>query len=139
MVEKVGIASAKLCTAQCIFCVQNTKHKQKTKFKSFLHWVERCGYQKSRIQLCPVLMNCNDHRGTQCQGGLNRTPNAHCSGISSNTNGTKLLLVGRTRQSILHDSVKDVWNIKSKVKLRKFVNSALFCFTNGLVLRDITH
>jgi hypothetical protein len=41
MVEKVSIVSAKLCIAQCIFCVQNTKHKQKVKFKSFLHWVER--------------------------------------------------------------------------------------------------
>jgi hypothetical protein len=41
MVEKVGIVSAKLCTALCISCVENTKHKQKIKFKSFLHWVER--------------------------------------------------------------------------------------------------
>jgi hypothetical protein len=46
MVENVGIVSAKLCTAQCIFCVQNTKHKQKIKFKSFLHWVERSWISK---------------------------------------------------------------------------------------------
>jgi wyosine [tRNA(Phe)-imidazoG37] synthetase (radical SAM superfamily) len=26
MVEKVGIVSAKVCTAQCNFCVLNTKH-----------------------------------------------------------------------------------------------------------------
>jgi biotin synthase-like enzyme len=29
MVEQAGTVSAKLCTAQCIFCVQNTKHKKK--------------------------------------------------------------------------------------------------------------
>jgi hypothetical protein len=40
MVKKAAIVSAKLCNAQCIFCVQNNKHKQKIKFKSFLHQVE---------------------------------------------------------------------------------------------------
>jgi hypothetical protein len=129
MVEKVGIVSAKLCTAQCIFCVQNTKHKQKIKFKSFRHRVERSWISKSRIQPSPVLMNCNGQGGNQYQGGLNRTPHADCSGISTHTNWTKLLLVGRARRSILQDSVKDVRNIRSEVKLRAFVNSALFRFT----------
>jgi len=31
MVEKSGIVSAKLCFLQCIFCVQDTKYKQKSK------------------------------------------------------------------------------------------------------------
>ena len=31
MVKKGGIISAKLCTLQCIFCVQDTKYKQKSK------------------------------------------------------------------------------------------------------------
>jgi hypothetical protein len=76
---------------------------------------------------------------TQYQGGLNRTPHADSSGISANTNWTKLLLVGRARRSILQDSVKDVRNIRSEVKLRTYVNSALFRFTKGLVWRDTTH
>jgi hypothetical protein len=46
MVEKVGIVSAKLCIAQYIFCVQNTKHNTKIKFKSFLHRVERSWISK---------------------------------------------------------------------------------------------
>jgi len=29
MVEKSGTVSAKLCSLQCIFCVQDTKYKQK--------------------------------------------------------------------------------------------------------------
>jgi hypothetical protein len=29
MVEKIGTVSAKLCSLQCIFCVQDTKYKQK--------------------------------------------------------------------------------------------------------------
>jgi hypothetical protein len=76
---------------------------------------------------------------TGTKGGLNRTPHADSLGISANTNWTKLLLVGRARRSILHDSVKDVQNIRSEVKLCTFVNSALFCFTKGLVWRDATH
>jgi hypothetical protein len=31
MVEKSGTVSAKLCSLQCIFCVQDTKYKQKSK------------------------------------------------------------------------------------------------------------
>jgi hypothetical protein len=46
--------------------------------------------------------------------------------------------VGRARRSILQDSVKDVRNIRSEVKLRTFVNSALFRFTKGPVWRDTT-
>ena len=30
MFQKVGIVSTKLCTLKCIFCVQDTKYKQKT-------------------------------------------------------------------------------------------------------------
>jgi hypothetical protein len=44
----------------------------------------------------------------------------------------------RARSSILQDSVKDVRNIRSEVKLRSFVNYA-FRFTKGLVWRDTTH
>jgi hypothetical protein len=33
--------SAKLCTLQCIFCVQDTKYVQQVKYKSFLHEVGR--------------------------------------------------------------------------------------------------
>ena len=31
MVEKGGIVSAKLCNLQCIFCVQDTEYKQKSR------------------------------------------------------------------------------------------------------------
>ena len=48
----------------------------------------------------------------------------------------KFLVVGREKRSILHDSVKCVLHIRSKVKLDTFVNSALFHFTKGLVLRN---
>ena len=33
MVKKGGTVSAKQCAFQCIFCVQDTKHKQKSKVK----------------------------------------------------------------------------------------------------------
>jgi len=55
--------------------------------------------------------------------------------ISAYTNLKKLLVVGREKRSILQDSVKCVLHI-SEVKLETFVNSALFCFKKGLVLRN---
>jgi len=45
--------------------------------------------------------------------------------------------VGREKRRILQDSVKGVLHIRSDVKLDKLVNSALFRFTKGLVLRNI--
>ena len=41
MVEKSGTLSAELCSLQRIFCVQDTKHKKKVKYKNFLHEVGR--------------------------------------------------------------------------------------------------
>jgi len=56
--------------------------------------------------------------------------------ISEYTNFKKLLVVGREKISILQGSVKCVLHERSKVKLETFVNSALFRFTEGLVLRN---
>ncbi|GFG28455.1 hypothetical protein Cfor_11355 [Coptotermes formosanus] len=98
MVEKVGIVSAKLSTAQCIFCVQNTKHKQKIKFKSFLHLVERSWISKSRIQPSPVLMNCNGQRGNQRQGGINRTPQCRLFGDFSKHKLDKIFAGGEGKK-----------------------------------------
>jgi len=53
------------------------------------------------------------------------------------TNLKKLLAVGREKRSILQDSVKCVLHIRSEVKLETFVNSALFRFMKGYVLRNI--
>jgi hypothetical protein len=36
MVEKVGTVSAKLRALQCIFCVQDTKYKQKSNIQELL-------------------------------------------------------------------------------------------------------
>jgi len=41
MVEKSGTLSAKLCSCQRIFCVQDTKYKQKVKYKNLLQEVGR--------------------------------------------------------------------------------------------------
>jgi len=86
--------------------------------------------------MSPILMNFNCQRSKQHQGGLNRTHQAHSPVISEYTNLKKLLVVGREKGSILQDSVKCVLNVRSEVKLDTFVNSALFRFTKGLVLRN---
>jgi len=35
MIKKCGTVSAKLCTHQCIFCVQDTKYKDESKVHQF--------------------------------------------------------------------------------------------------------
>ena len=80
-------------------------------------------------------MTFNCQRDKQQQGGLNRTRQAD-SGDFRIHKLEKLLVVGREKGSILQDSVKCVLPIRSEVKLDIFVNSALFRFTKGLVLRN---
>ena len=91
-------------------------------------------------------------------------PLDNCPVIAKFTNGKKLLVVGSENRSILQDGVKCVLHsvhcvlhsvkcvlhsvkcvlhsvhcvlhVRSKVKLDTFVNSALFQFTKGLVLRN---
>jgi len=86
------------------------------------------------VNLILVTFKCQ--RSKQHQGDLNRTRQADSPVISEYTNLKKFLVVGREKRSILHDSVKYVLPIRSEVKLDTFVNSALFSFTKGLVLRN---
>jgi len=81
-------------------------------------------------------MTFNCQRSKQHQGGLNRMRQADSLVISEYTNLKKLLVVGREKGSILQDSVKCVLHVRSEVKLETFVNSVLFHFTKGLVLRS---
>jgi len=81
-------------------------------------------------------MTFNCQRSKQHQGGLNRTRQADSPRISEHTNLKKLLVVGREKGSVLQDCVKCVLHIRSEVKLDTFVNSMLFHFTKGLVLRN---
>jgi len=83
-----------------------------------------------------VLMTLNCQRIKQNQAGLNRACQADSPVISEYTNLKKFLLVGREKRSILQESVKCVLHIRSEVKLETFVNSALFCFKKGIVLRN---
>jgi len=70
--------------------------------------------------------------------GPNGTRQADSSGISEDTNlEKKSLLLGRgKKRSILPDIVQCVLHIGSEVKLDTVVNSALFRFTKGLILRN---
>jgi len=81
-------------------------------------------------------MTFNCQRSKQHHGGLNRTHQADSPVIAEYTNMRKLLVVGREKGSILQDHVKCVLPTRSEVKLDTFVNSALFHFTKGLVLRN---
>ena len=127
---------AKLCTLQGIFVHKplNTNKKWSTR-TSCTVW-QGTRYQKSSIQPSPVLMNFNGQKSNQHQAGLSRTPQKDWPEISASTNWKKLLMVGKARRSILHDSVKCMLHIRREVKQATFVNSALFHLTNGLVLTN---
>jgi hypothetical protein len=75
-------------------------------------------------------------RSKQHQGGLNRIRQADSPVISEYKNWTKLLLVGREKGLILQERANYVLHIRSEVIPDTFVNSALFRFTEGLVLRN---
>jgi hypothetical protein len=101
------------------------------KYKNFLHEVGRSW----------ILEVQNQHESSvdvlQLSG--KKTPRGSkqdTPGISEYINLKKCLLVGREKRSILQDSVKCVLHIRSEVKLETFVNSVLFRFTMGLVLRN---
>ena len=64
------------------------------------------------------------------------TRQSDCPVISEYTNLKNPLVVGREKRSILQDCVKGVLHIRSEVKLETFVNTALFRFTTGFVLRN---
>ena len=81
-------------------------------------------------------MTFSHQRSKQHQGGLNGTRQADSLVISENTNLKKLLEVGWEKGSILQDSAKCVLHIRSEARLDTFVNSVLFRFTKGLVLRS---
>jgi len=137
MVGKGDTVSAKLCSLQRIFCVQDTKYKQKSKVQELPAWGRKVldirSPESKRVKFWwPSICQ----RSKQHQGGLNRTRQVDSPVISEYTDLKKLLVVGREKGSILQDSVKCVLYIRSEVKLDTFVNSALFHFTKGLVLRN---
>jgi hypothetical protein len=114
--------------------VYRTLNTNIIKYKNFLHEVGRSWISKVQ-NLSESSSDFNCQRSKQQQGGLKKDLPGRLSGISGYTNLKKCLLVGR-ETSILQDSVKCVLHIRSKVKLETFVNSALFCFKTGFVLRS---
>jgi rRNA maturation protein Rpf1 len=120
------------CAFNVFFCVKNTHTQRKYSTRTSCMRKQGPQHQRSRIQPSRVLTNCNSYKSKQCKGGINRTTEADLPQISSYANQTLLLLVGRTRRSIQQDGVKCAASKKKK----RNVNTALFCFTKGLVLRN---
>jgi hypothetical protein len=93
-----------MCALPCTYYVQNTKHKQKWKYKALLLKIRRSWI--SNIQnTTEFVMKFICQRSKQQQGGLNRTCQAGSSGISEYTNWKEFLLVGREERNILQGDV----------------------------------
>ena len=126
-----------MCTSMH-FLPTTLNTNKKMKYKNFLHEVARSCI--SAVQN-PIDSSSNELQWPEKQptprGPKKEPPQADSLWISANTNWTKLLLVGRAR-SILQDSIKCVLHLRSEVKLHAVVNSTLFCFIKGLVLRNTT-
>jgi len=137
MVTKSGTVSAKLCIHQCIFCVQDTKYKQKSRIQELPAWGRKVlDIRSPELKWVQFWWPLVVREANNTKVGLNRTHQADSPVISEYTNLKKLLVVMRKKGSILQDSVKCVLHIRSEVKLNTFVNSELFHFTEGLVLRN---
>jgi len=125
------------CALFNVFFVYRTLNTdKKVQYKNFLHEVGR--------PWISIVQNQSESNSDDLQFPEKQTPPwgskqdqpGRLFGDFRNTNWKKFLVVGREKRSILQDIVKCVLHIRSEVKLDTFVNSALFCFTKGLVLRN---
>jgi len=134
--KKVVLYLLNCALFNAFFVYRTLKTNKTVKYKNFLHEVGRSWISEVQNQSESSSDDLQLLQNKQHQGGLNRTHKADSPCISEYTNLKKLLVVGREKRSILQDSVKCVLHIRSEVKLETFVNSVLFCFTKGLVLRN---
>ena len=122
MINYGVIASAKLCTLQCFFCIQDIKYRQKLKYENFLHEVGRSWI--SEIQ------NRSESSSDELQLPENQTtprgPKQDLPGrLSGNFrmfNIEKIVCVGEGKGSNLNYSVTYVLHIRSEMKLDAFLN-----------------
>ena len=119
------------------FCVQDTKYKKKVNYKKFLHELGRSWISEvqNRSEFSFDDLQLPEKQTTP--GGPKQDLTGRSSGeFEIHKLEKKILVVGREKRSILQDSVNCVLHIRSEVKLDTFVNSGLFRFTKGLVLRN---
>ena len=111
------------------FFVYRTLNTNKVKYKNFLYEVGRSWISEAQ--------NRSESSSDDLQlPGPKHDPPCRFPGDFRIHKLEKILVVGREKRSILQDSVKCVLHIRSEVKQETFVNSALFRFTKGLVLRN---
>jgi hypothetical protein len=123
-----------LFNAFVVYRTLNTN--KKLKFKNFLHELARSWISK--------VQNLGKTSSGEPQlPEKQKTPTApkqyrpgRLSGDFRTHKLEKLLVVGREKGSILQDSAKCVLRITNVVKTDTFVNTVLFRFTKGLVLRN---
>jgi len=120
------------CVLFKAFFVYRRLNTNEIKYKKFLHEVERSWISEVQNRNESI----SDNLQLPEKEAQNRTCQADSPVISQYTNLEKLLVVGREKRSILQDSVKCMLHIRSEVKLDTFVNSVLFHFKKGLVLRN---
>jgi len=133
MVEKSGTVSAKLCSLQCIFFVQDTKYKQKSKVQELLHKVGRSWI--SEVQNCSEC-NSDDLQLPEKQTtprGPKQDPPGRLSGDFRIHKLEKIVGGGEGKRKYPARQCKVC--AAHKKRSETFVNSALFCFTKGLALR----
>jgi hypothetical protein len=93
--QRPYLSHNKIPPTVCLLFIADLKKSTRT---SCMRW-QGPGCQKSRIQMSPVLINCNGQRSNQHQRSLNRNFQAELQGISANRNRTEFLLVGRQEVS----------------------------------------
>jgi len=123
------------------FFVYRTLNTKTVKYNNFLHEVGRSWisedqnhseFNSDNLQLSALQLSAKQ----TTPRGPKQDPPGRLSGDFRIHKLENLLVVEREKISILQDRVKCVLHIRSEVELDTFVNSALFCSTKGLVLRN---
>ena len=135
MVEKSGTVSINCALFNAFFVYRTLNTNKKVKYKNFLHEVGRSWI--SEVQ------NRSESNSDDLQLPEKETPRGPKQDLPGRLSRDfrihkleKIVGGGEGKRSILQDSVKCVLHVRSEVKLETFVNSALFRFTKGLVLRN---
>jgi hypothetical protein len=95
-------------------------------------------YQKSRIQLTPVLMNCISQRSNQHQGDLNRNPQSRLSANFSKHTLDKIVACGKGKKKYPARQYKVCAAHKKWSKTTCSCKFYIVLLTKGVVLRNIT-
>ena len=125
--------------SNAIFGYRTLNTNKKLKYKNFLHEVGRSWISEvqNRSESSSDDLQWPEKKITP-RGPKQKIP-GRLSGDFRIHKHEKIVAGGEGKKEVSQDSVKCMLYIRNKVKLDTLVNSVLFCFSKGFVLRNTIH